>query len=495
MSELEAQIDSIAKLGTRLNRLSTVSEIGAAICIELRQLIDYHNVRVYRVEADEVEPVAWRGEVGVYVGEDGQQLRLRVGEGITGWVAEHGEPQYLPDAARDPRAETIPGTEEELDESMLLAPMRYENRTIGVIVLSKLGLDQFGPRDLRYLGIYASIAGQALINAEISERLLAYEETLRRQADSQRELLRVTESILTNLDPAAVVEEIATSIGEIIGVDNLAIYVHEASLGLLRPLVARGPGATRLLSRSLSDSEGEAAVVLATGVTSATESQAPGQPSRLLVPLRGKDRALGVLLLERTPPDARFVLREVDLVRLFAAHVSIALTNALVHRAVELRAQTDALTGLKNHGTFVDDLSAAVTRREPFALLMIDLDEFKSFNDRSGHEAGNERLRLIAEALRASCRETDEVYRYGGDEFTLILHATSAHGAMEVAQRVRLGVARATRGGGDEPGTRCSIGIACYPEDGADRTTLLKAADRALYTAKHDGRDRIRLAS
>ena len=147
MPVLEAQIDSIANLATRLNRLSTVSEIGSAICLELRQLIDYHNVRVYRIEGDEVVPVAWRGEVGVYVGEDGHQLRMAVGEGITGWVARHGEPQYLPDAARDPRAETIPGTEDELEESMLLAPMRYGDRTIGVIVLSKLGLDRFGPRD------------------------------------------------------------------------------------------------------------------------------------------------------------------------------------------------------------------------------------------------------------------------------------------------------------------------------------------------------------
>ena len=393
MSGLEAQIDSIAKLGTRLNRLASVSEIGSAICVELRQLIDYHNVRVYRVEGEEVLPVAWRGEVGVYVGEDGGQLRLRVGQGITGWVALHGEGQYLPDAAHDPRGQTIPGTEDMLEESMVLAPMRYEDRTIGVIVLSKLGLDQFGPHDLRYLGIYASIAGQAMVNAEISERLLAQEEALRRQVDSQRELLRVTESILTNLDPAAVIEEIATSIGDIVGVDDLAIYVHEPSLGMLRPIIARGPEAERLLARPLPDAEGVAASVLASGVVSATEAQGLGEPSRMVVPLRGKDRALGVLLLERTDPGARFEPREVDLVRLFAAHVSIALTNALTHRAVELRAQTDALTGLKNHGTFGDELSAAIERGGPFAVLMIDLDGFKAFNDRRGHEAGNERLR------------------------------------------------------------------------------------------------------
>jgi diguanylate cyclase (GGDEF)-like protein len=496
VSELEAQIDSIAKLGTRLNRLASVADIGSAICLELRQLIDYHNVRVYRIEGEDVLPVAWRGEVGVYVGEDGSQLRLRVGQGITGWVALNGQPQYLPDAARDPRAETIPGTEDMLDESMILAPMRYDDRTIGVIVLSKLGLDQFGPRDLRYLGIYASIAGQAMVNAAISERLLAQEEALRRQAESQRELLRVTESILSNLDPGAVMEEIATSIGDIVGVDDLAIYVHEPSLGMLRPIIARGPGAERLLSRPLPDSEGEAAVVLASGVTSATGSAPGDAASRIVVPLRGKDRALGVLLLERTGADARFEPREVDLVRLFAAHVSIALTNALTHRAVELRAQTDALTGLKNHGTFGEDLSAAIERRETFAVLMIDLDDFKAFNDRRGHEAGNERLKRIAEALRAACRERDEVYRYGGDEFALLLPWTSAHGAMGVAQRIRLSVAQATRGEGDPAtGTRCSIGVACYPDDGADRTSLLQAADRALYSAKRDGGDRIRIAS
>ena len=99
----KAQIDSIAKLGTRLNHLSSVDEIGQAICAELRQLIDYHNVRVYRVRGEDVVPVAWQGQISEYIDEDGNQLRVRLGEGITGWVASHGVAQYLPDAARDPR--------------------------------------------------------------------------------------------------------------------------------------------------------------------------------------------------------------------------------------------------------------------------------------------------------------------------------------------------------------------------------------------------------
>ena len=108
--------------------------------------------------------------------------------------------QNLPDAANDPRAETIPGTEEDLDESMLLAPMVFEDRVLGVIVLSKLGLDQFGDDDLRLLVIYASFAAQAMANADATERLREQSAALERQLRSQRELLQITESILTTLD-------------------------------------------------------------------------------------------------------------------------------------------------------------------------------------------------------------------------------------------------------------------------------------------------------
>ena len=142
-----------------------------AIATELRQLIDYHNVRVYRLVGDDLIPVAMRGQVGEYVDETPDQLRVAVGEGITGWVAEHRVAQNLADAADDPRADTIPGTEDDLDESMLLAPMVFEDQVLGVLVLSKLGLDQFTDDDLRLLVIYASFAAQAMANADATERL------------------------------------------------------------------------------------------------------------------------------------------------------------------------------------------------------------------------------------------------------------------------------------------------------------------------------------
>src|SRR5690349_5310416 len=95
MMAWEDQLRSIQKLGQRLATLSSVTEIGHAICNELRLLVQFHNVRVYRVYGEDVVAVAWRGEIGEYADEVGEELNVRVGQGITGWVAEHGESQYL----------------------------------------------------------------------------------------------------------------------------------------------------------------------------------------------------------------------------------------------------------------------------------------------------------------------------------------------------------------------------------------------------------------
>ena len=306
-TDWEAQVDSIARLGTHLNHLSSVADIGTAICAGLRELIDYHNVRVYRVQGDEVVPVAWRGEADAYTEEAADQLRTRVGEGITGWVAEHGVAQYLPDAMADPRCSHVPGTEDDLAESLLVAPMLYEGETIGVIVLAKLGIDRFSMDELRYLGIYASIAAQAMINADITRRLRAQERTLDRQLRSQAELLRVSERILTTLDPAAVIAEIADSLAGLIPIDTLGVYVHDALGRTLDPLLARGFGADVFMSRRLPDSGEVISEVLGTGEARSVTRRARGtrtEPAALiLAPLRGQDRVIGVLYLKRLGAD------------------------------------------------------------------------------------------------------------------------------------------------------------------------------------------------
>ena len=180
---------------------------------------------------------------------------------------------------------------------------------------------------------------------------------------------------------------------------------------------------------------------------------------------------------------------EFELVQLFAAQVSIALQNAEVFQAVELRAQTDDLTGLLNHGTFEDRLERNVHAGGSFSLIMLDLDDFRDVNNSLGHQAGDQVLREIATALVHAGRDTDQIFRYGGDEFSFLLPGTDGPGARLVAERA----SHAVKASGH--GVTASIGLATYPDDGATATSVLLAADRACFVAKRSGRDRIATAA
>jgi diguanylate cyclase (GGDEF)-like protein/excisionase family DNA binding protein len=502
MATWTAQLQSIQQLGARLNHLTSVRDIGLAIATELRQLIDFHNVRVYRVQGPDLVPVAMQGQVGEYVDETPDQLRVAVGEGITGWVAKNRTAQYLPDAAKDPRANTIPGTEDDLDESMLLAPMLFEDQVLGVLVLSKLGLYQFSDDDLRLLVIYASFAAQAMVNADTTQRLREQSEALERQLRSQRELLQITETILTTLDGRAVLEGITDRLGALIACDNVAIEVVDPSTGRLTPLTARGVHAANYLEAWEPGETGVATWVVEHNepvyiedetsdprVNQFRDEETP-DGSLIVVPLRGREGAIGVLTIERLGTGNTFTGEEFDLIKLFAAQVSIALQNAEVFRAVEIRAQTDDLTGLLNHGTFGDHLDRLVREDNPFGLIMLDLDDFREINNASGHQAGDEALRRIAAALlRVAGRDADLVFRYGGDEFAFLLPRSDAAGSWLVAERA----AGAVKGLGGP--VTASIGVASYPADGRTSAEILLAADRACFVAKRTGRNRVASAA
>jgi diguanylate cyclase (GGDEF)-like protein len=151
-------------------------------------------------------------------------------------------------------------------------------------------------------------------------------------------------------------------------------------------------------------------------------------------------------------------------------------------------ATTDSLTGLVNHRQFFlrlqDELKRASRGQYPVALLLLDIDVFKRFNDEQGHPAGDGVLQQMAEVLMTQRRSTDTCARYGGEEFAMILPATPkqmvAGVAGTLAQRFQLGT-----------GLTFSGGIAAYPDDGDTSDALVKAADRALYRAKDEGRNRI----
>ena len=513
MASWAAQLQSIQQLGARLSRLGDEREIGHAIATELRQLIDYHNVRVYRLRGMDLIPVAMQGQVGEYFDETPEQLAVKFGQGITGWVAENRVAQSLPDAGADPRANTIPGTDEDLDESMLLAPMTYEDQVLGVLVLSKLGLHQFREDDLRLLVIYASFAAQAFANADATSLLRAQSDALARQLANQRALLAITESILTTLDPRAILDQVADRLSDLVGYHNLSIELLDRATGLLRPLTAKGVDAEQYLAPWLPGEEGLATWVVgrnepALVLDERTDERvnqfrdgAPPEGSLICVPLRGRDGATGVLTLERLGRDAVYSEEEFELVKLFAAQVSIALQNAEVHRAVEIRAQTDDLTTLLNHGTFQEWLKRSVLALDPFSLIMLDLDDFKNVNDGLGHQAGDRLLAEISASIETTVgRDSDRVFRYGGDEFAIIIgpdpvnlgsHERRAASALAVAERVRAAVLAIGAEGSEwaEAGLRisASIGVATFPRDGLTSEEILLAADRACFVAKRTG--------
>jgi diguanylate cyclase (GGDEF)-like protein len=187
------------------------------------------------------------------------------------------------------------------------------------------------------------------------------------------------------------------------------------------------------------------------------------------------------------------------MVLFFIAGLLLGRVQRMNHEMQALLAASslsDRLTGLYNYGTFVDYLHNEVTKIDRYGgeltLIMLDLDHFKQFNDRHGHEAGNEVLRRVGATLRDAVRDADMAARYGGEEFTVLIRGDETRG-YELAERLRRAIettAVEVRGGGEVFCT-VSAGVATYPAGAADETELVERADDALYESKRRGRNRV----
>ena len=447
------------------------------------------------------EPIGFQGTFMGPTNPDPAILRVAVGTGLTGWVAAHGQPVRLGDALSDPRTLIVRSTEG--PESMLLVPMLFDGTVHGVIVVSKDGADRFDADDEMTLTIFAGYAAQALVNGSNIERLSRQQEELEHQLEGQRRLLEVNERLLSTLEPAGVLDLIADSLRAIVPYDSLTIYRVDRSAGVRRAVIARDRFADLILAHESPLGSGisgwvidEGEAVLANQAHLHPRSiQVPGTPfepeAMIVVPLIVNGVTIGTLNIGRVgEAEAAFSANEFELTQLFAGQASIALQNAETHGAVQVRADLDALTGLRNHGSFQRELGETVADGGggvPFAILMLDLDGFKAFNDACGHPAGDAFLVGVAEAMAQATRDGDRLYRYGGDEFVAILAGADRGIAHQVAVRIRRGVVElSNRVGG--PHVEISVGVACFPDDGREKDALVETADRALYLAKPEGR-------
>ncbi|MBI2114858.1 MAG: sensor domain-containing diguanylate cyclase [candidate division NC10 bacterium] len=220
--------------------------------------------------------------------------------------------------------------------------------------------------------------------------------------------------------------------------------------------------------------------------------------SFICVPLRIKGReVIGVLNAQKPEPHG-FSLGDMDLFQAVANQVAAALENAqLYQRTKELSARDD-LTGLFNRRHFFENLEKEIQRarryRRVFSLLMLDLDDFKGYNDSHGHLRGDEALKEVARLLLANSRRADVVGRFGGEEFVVLLPEINKQGAAVVAEKMRAAVEQyAFFGRESQPGGRLTVtlGLVTYPVDSEEGLELVDLADRALYAGKQQGGNRV----
>ncbi|MFI5384958.1 MAG: diguanylate cyclase [Fimbriimonadales bacterium] len=211
-------------------------------------------------------------------------------------------------------------------------------------------------------------------------------------------------------------------------------------------------------------------------------------------PLVISDKLLGVLEIVGRDGDPHFE-ENGELFETIAEHLALAINSALLFESFERSASHDALTGLANHRLLHETLNQRVleaTRTgQEIGLIMLDVDHFRSFNEEEGHDAGDEVLKLVSEALRSCMRPYDLPGRYGGEEFTVIMPGCSLPNTLVTAERIRQKVEALpfiTRAGRERHVT-VSLGCAVFPHTATDAASLIRAADSALFEAKRKGRN------
>jgi len=363
-----AHLKMLQSLSGKLNRLNDVREIGEAIAVELRSLVDYHNCRVLVADGDDLVPVAFRGELTS--GPDSlslEVLRKKIGEGVTGRCAELGESIIVGDAANCEFGQQIEGTDP-IEESLLAVPLRYGARVVGVIVISKLGLDQFDEDDVRLLEVLAGHAAVAVENASLYE-------AARREADSATALLEFSRELSAVSGPDEIARIAVDLAASIIGSSRTVLWLEDNGRRLV-PQAFHGVDEEQRLQL-------EALELPATQLAGRTEPylSAPSDYQQYLPnpPLPGVTYAVAPFQLDgrmgcitAVVAGEDFGERELRLLAGIADQAKLALTNAASYEGLEhtfvstVEALANALEAndeyTSTHARWITDLSLRVGR-------------------------------------------------------------------------------------------------------------------------------------
>lgn len=397
--------------------------------------------------------------------------------------------------------------------SQLFVPVRSEARTIGV-----LSIQSYLPRayDEDALATLNSLANHC---AGALERIWA-QETVAHLAERLKALHRAAHAISASLDMEELCAAVHRAVESVMPCDDFVIDGYDPATNEIVPIYAIEYPHRRVATERYYADHGLAGYIVHTRqplmLNSPAEmaesgivfeyygSQGRSLPQSLLaVPMLMHGNVNGMISAQSRQPNA-YTMEDRSLLELLASHAAIALENSRLFAAVQRLADTDSLTGAFSRRKFFELSEREFVRMKrygsPLSVIMIDVDEFKKFNDRYGHQVGDAVLKLVAERCKTSLRGADILGRLGGEEFAVTLPETGLEQAARVASRLCSRVREAdleavTGKRFEKEAVRVTIsaGVAACDESCSNIETLLDRADRAMYAGKYAGKDRIHI--
>jgi diguanylate cyclase (GGDEF)-like protein len=402
-------------------------------------------------------------------------------------------------ALDEPRIASDLGPGQAQVAAALLVPLAWAGDVRHVAILGRSRPLPWTPDETLIAETLANQAALGLARLESDHRRIG-------QAGRDAALARAAHALNVSLELQEVLDTLAREAGLAVGGAVSGVYLLDDDGAALATAGHNVPD--EWFGSRLEPGEGIAGQVLADGrpVTTgryADEMTLPGHlvlagvRSGVGVPMRWNGELRGALSIGFL--DHRDVTAEdLHVLEAIADLAVVACNNAEAYDDIRTAASTDALTGLLNHGAMQvrvrEEIARAAREELPLCCVLIDLDDFKRVNDELGHPAGDDLLRRVADALRAEVRPYDQVARYGGDEFVLVLPGTEEQAARAAAERVRVRVQAGAPRGKDGPMGNCSIGVSSW-EPGMSADELLAGADRALLLAKRTGKGRVAVAN
>ena len=216
----------------------------------------------------------------------------------------------------------------------------------------------------------------------------------------------------------------------------------------------------------------------------------------VLIPLKAKDRVNGIIVADNFINNDPITKDDIRMLTMLANQAGLAIENSQLFELTVERAHSDYLTNLWNHGYFQyllqNEMEKAKATNNPLTLIMVDIDDFKIYNDTLGHQAGDKILKNLAILLRNQSRKMDHVCRYGGEEFTIILPQTDKKEAFLIAERIRMDILKypfLNEQIFPKKQLTVSLGVATFPGDGLLAADLITTSDKSLYQAKNKGKN------